>query len=123
MSLAKVLFSFNGRIPRSIFWYYQLAYVAIVAAGMLIDGATGLVDRESGFGCIGALVMLVGLITGLAVSVKRAHDLGHSGWWLLLGLFPQVGLLIFFELGCLKGTVRPTKYGPALNRAPALQTA
>ena len=49
----------------------------------VIDGVTGTLDPESGMGLLG-LISLAILIPALAVSVRRLHDTGRSGWWLLI---------------------------------------
>jgi uncharacterized membrane protein YhaH (DUF805 family) len=40
--------------------------------------------------------MLAVLIPSLAVSVRRLHDTGRSGWWILLGIIPLLGLVVLF---------------------------
>ena len=48
----------------------------------------------------------------LALQVKRWHDRGKSGWWVLLGCIPYSGAIwSFIELGCLRGTDGPNEYG------------
>jgi len=50
----------------------------------VIDGVTGSFSAEAGVGLLGGIYALAVLIPGLAVSVRRLHDTGHSGWWLLI---------------------------------------
>ena len=50
---------------------------------------------------------------GFALYIKRCHDRDRSGWYLLIALIPFVGLLwIWIELGLLRGTVGPNRFGP-----------
>lgn len=111
-SIASILFSFRGRIPRRVFWAAKLFtwlafFIAIIAL-------------ESGFGDdshIPALVMpllfLPVLWISLAVQVKRWHDRDKSAWWILIGLIPQIGpIWVFVEAGCLRGTHGRNRYGP-----------
>ena len=68
--------------------------IAIALAS--IDSATGL--TKSGYSPLSSLYVLAVLVPGVAVAVRRLHDTGHSGWWLLMSLVPLVGavvLLIF----------------------------
>lgn len=67
---------------------------------------------ESGFGVLGMLYMLAVLLPSIAVGVRRLHDSGHSGLWLLIAFVPVVGglvLLVFFVLDSEPGT---NAYGP-----------
>lgn len=110
--LVWVLFSFEGRIPRRVFWGASLlnavVYYAIVFAVM------GIVGEESPAASLVILVLYPFLIwVSLAVSVKRWHDLDKSGWWVLVGLIPCLGpLWTFVETGCLRGTFGDNDYGP-----------
>ena len=84
---------FNGRARRKEYWMFFFFNILIGTVLGIIDGVAGLV------GLLGGLYALALLIPGIAVSVRRLHDTGRSGWWLLIGLVPLVGavvLLIFF---------------------------
>ena len=63
------------------------------------------------------LSLVVGLVLlwpGLAVGVKRCHDRGKSGWWLLLLFIPLIGFIWWLiDLGMLEGTPGPNAYGPS----------
>jgi uncharacterized membrane protein YhaH (DUF805 family) len=52
------------------------------------------------------------IIPGLAVTVRRLHDLDKSGWHLLIGLIPLVGGIILLIWYCTEGTRGPNRYGP-----------
>ena len=86
--------NFTDRASRSEYWWFAgavwLAYV--------ISFALLAISVELGF--IVYFVILFGtLVPGLAVAVRRLHDTGRSGWWLLLGLVPLLGIvLIVFML-------------------------
>ena len=111
MQLKELLWSFKGRIPRSKYWYYFLAYLGISLVATFIDIA--IFGRDNQTRVFTGLVGLVAIIPSLAVSVKRAHDRNHSGWFLLVGLIPLIGWLwVLIEFGFLRGTVGENKYGP-----------
>ena len=83
---------FNGRARRSEFWWFQLfAYlVSSITCG------------------IGGLVLLIPL---LAVTSRRLHDTGHSGWWQLIQLVP-FGVILIIIWGVQDSDPGPNEYGP-----------
>ncbi|MFZ2139214.1 MAG: DUF805 domain-containing protein [Xanthobacteraceae bacterium] len=74
--------NFTGRAARSEFWYWTLFAILASIAGELIDLA--LFSSSSTFTPVQTLVNLALFLPGLAVSVRRLHDLDRTGWWLLL---------------------------------------
>lgn len=52
------------------------------------------------------------LLPSLAVGVRRLHDTGRSGWWLLIGLIPIIGTIILLVFLCLDSQDGDNKYGP-----------
>jgi len=69
---------FNGRAGRKEFWtFFLLNYVISFALG-LIEGGLGMA-----FYVIGSIFQLVALLPAIAVGVRRMHDTGRSGWWLI----------------------------------------
>lgn len=72
-------------------------------------GMSGMVGGV--YGPLTSLVILAAIVPSIAVGVRRLHDQDKSGWFMLLGLIPLVGivLLVFF---CLEGTKGPNQYGP-----------
>ena len=111
MSLSKLLFSTEGRIPRSTYWFYFLGYAGAYILAIIFDLTLGTFDYDLGYGLFSTLLSLIGIFTGLAVSIKRCHDRDHSGWYLLLSLIPFINILVGIELGFLKGTYGNNKYG------------
>jgi len=82
----------------------------------LIDAAIGTVDAESGLGLLSGLWSLIILIPAILIYIKRFHDRDKSGWWVLIGLIPIIGALwLLIELGFLKGTDGPNRYGPPVT--------
>lgn len=121
-ALKETLFSFNGRIPRRTYWLWALAsglvigiVVGILGAiiGPSVDPQTGAVSGGGLFSIIVFLLYIPMIWIGLALGVKRWHDRGKSGWWVLIALIPIVGgIWTFVECGCLRGTVGPNQFGP-----------
>ena len=80
--------TFSGRSRRSEYWWFQLF-------SFLVTVAAGLVDLLLGSSYVMLVTILVLLLPGLAVTVRRLHDTGRSGWWIVASLVPLVGLLLF----------------------------
>ena len=55
------------------------------------------------------------LLPGLGLSVRRLHDIGKSGWWLLIALIPLVGAIILLVWYCKESDFEPNEYGPVPN--------
>jgi uncharacterized membrane protein YhaH (DUF805 family) len=73
---------FNGRARRAEYWYFIL-FNLIISIGLgIIDGAVGLMD----FG-ISDIYSLGVLVPSIAVGVRRMHDVGKSGWFLLIPIY------------------------------------
>ncbi len=114
--LSRMLFSFEGRITRRIFWFWAAGYSLLWLAGRWLD--SGLQDnlqnslRGSSFGCFTVFITLIGIISGLAVCVKRLHDLDRPASHLLYGLIPIAGQIwLIWQLGFKRGTVGWNVFG------------
>jgi len=97
---------FSGRSRRKEYWYFVLFNFLISLVLGFIDGLIGLRIGDSGMGLLGGLYSLAVLIPGIAVGVRRLHDTGRSGWWLLLSFIPIVGtivLIVFLASGSQPG--------------------
>jgi uncharacterized membrane protein YhaH (DUF805 family) len=106
--------TFSGRATRSEYWFFVLFAFLVVVAASILDSMLNLVVFEPAMGgnMLSSLAMLVLLLPQLAAAVRRLHDLGHSGWWYLIGLVPAFGgaaLLIWF---CFRGTEGENRFGP-----------
>lgn len=102
----KYLYTSNeGRIGRRHWWIGVGVLFLISILTSLLFGGDGLVPFV-----IGVLLLLAGLF----VHIKRCHDRGKSGWWCILLLIPVVGAIwAVIDLGILKGTEGPNRFGPA----------
>ena len=117
----QILFSFTGRIPRRQYWAaigIQIGAIFVLAliAGILLPIFKKDGDPSSLFIALlvilGIPVVVFAIWAGLAVGVKRWHDRGKSGWWMLLGFIPYLGAIwTFIECGCLRGTEGPNRFG------------
>jgi uncharacterized membrane protein YhaH (DUF805 family) len=102
---------FRGRASRSEYWWFTLA-ATILASGALFW------DRMLGTTVVGALIILPLVIPILAVTVRRLHDTGRSGWWTLIGIVP-LGQSAVIALTCLRSDPTDNAYGslPPTRRA------
>lgn len=103
---------FDGRAGRKEFWYFILVNIIIIFTLSLIDGLTGTFSSEIGMGLLSGIYTVVVLIPGIAVSIRRLHDSGLCGWWILLGIIPIIGGLILIILYVRDSTDEANKYGP-----------
>ncbi|ERN43189.1 putative membrane protein [Rubidibacter lacunae KORDI 51-2] len=97
---------FSGRARRKEYWYFVLFNFLISFGLGIIDMVLGLAGEGSGFGVLGAIYALAVLVPGIAATVRRLHDTGRSGWWILIGFIPLVGtivLIIFLVAGSESG--------------------
>lgn len=104
-----LLFSFDGRINRGKWWVGGFTiWLLMVSFGLLT------IAFESSVLTTIMLVLILGLLWPyLAVQIKRWHDRGKSGWWVLIALIPIIGnLWVIIECGFLIGDEGPNQYGP-----------
>ncbi|MCW2673094.1 MAG: hypothetical protein JWP14_1683 [Frankiales bacterium] len=105
---------FSGRARRSEYWYFALAYtIALIGIEIVAFILTAIAKPLGILGFLVLAVVLIGIIVpSLAVSVRRLHDTGKSGWFLLIGLIPFVGGLILLIFTVMDSTPGPNQYGP-----------
>lgn len=96
---------FNGRARRKEYWMFTLFYVIAIVVASIIDGIIG-------YPIVAGIAVLAHIIPGLAVGVRRMHDLDKSGWMLLVSIIPIVGGIWLFVLTVLDGTPGDNQYGP-----------
>lgn len=95
--------TFNGRSSRSAYWWFWLfTFVAVIAAEIV----SAIIKSP----VIYLIVALALLLPSLAVAIRRLHDTGRTGWWLLIGLIPIIGtitLIVFY----VQDSDGPNQYG------------
>lgn len=88
--------SFSGRARRSEYWYFALFNMIFAIVAMVIDNVLG-TTLNMGYGVslpygyIYILYVLAVFIPGLAVAVRRLHDVGKSGWMFFIVIIPIIG--------------------------------
>jgi uncharacterized membrane protein YhaH (DUF805 family) len=91
---------FSGRARRPEYWYFVLFNFLITFGLGIIDGILPFTSEGSGLGILGGLYSLAVLIPSLAVTIRRLHDTGRSGWWVLISLIPLIGFIILIVFLC-----------------------
>lgn len=110
----KNYFNFKGRSSRGAYWWWVLASFIIGFVIGFFEALSGFYDYENGYGVFSSIFNSINLIPGLALSVRRLHDIGKSGWWNLL-IFTLIGIIPLIYWACKKGETETNKYGDDLE--------
>jgi uncharacterized membrane protein YhaH (DUF805 family) len=105
--------NFRGRASRSEYWYWTLFVILLSIAASIIDAIffSGIeIAPNAQLSPLNTLVALGVLLPGLAVSVRRLHDLDRTGWWLLI-LLTVIGGILLLVWFCMRGTSGDNHYG------------
>lgn len=95
--------NFKGRASRSEYWYFALVNMIAIIVLSIVAGVLK-------FPYLLIIYYLGILIPLLAVTVRRLHDVGKSGWFYFIGLIP-FGLFYILYLFCIEGTSGENEYG------------
>jgi uncharacterized membrane protein YhaH (DUF805 family) len=105
----KKYMDFEGRASRKAYWMFYLIHMAFVIGIYLLEWILN----------TNALILLIyGLLIffpSLSVSVRRLHDIGKSGWWVLITLVPFIGAIILIVFLALRSQPGVNQYGPNPN--------
>ena len=101
----KNYFNFSGRSRRAAYWYAALMNFIVLLILNVLDRMVQTVDLFSG------LYTLAAFIPGIAICVRRLHDIGKAGWWYLLVFVPVVGQIILFIWFICEGDHGNNVYG------------
>ncbi|MBS4960459.1 MAG: DUF805 domain-containing protein [Clostridiales bacterium] len=91
---------FEGRARRKEYWMFVLFNFIISFVLSYISAS------------ISTLYLLAVILPGIAVSVRRLHDIGKSGFWLLVSFIPIIGSIILLVFMCLDSQAGTNTYGP-----------
>ncbi|QNM86393.1 DUF805 domain-containing protein [Polaribacter pectinis] len=104
---------FKGRARRKEYWMFVLFQMIFAIVAMILDSVLGLsFSPEIPYGWIYVLFGLATFIPGLAVAVRRLHDIGKSGWWYLIAIIPLIGTIWLLVLLCTDSENGENKWGP-----------
>jgi uncharacterized membrane protein YhaH (DUF805 family)/cold shock CspA family protein len=129
--------NFHGRARRKEYWgfglFYVLGMILLTIAGLAIDAATGNLDYGVDFPIMATTIIvlpafLASLVPGIAITVRRFHDIGLSGWfyllmWVIGFLLAGVVMIMAVVLGLIPSQRRENKWGPVPDgvEVPPLQ--
>jgi len=96
--------NFKDRSRRSEYWWWFLAYIIGYAVAMLVGSMLSMAELIAGIYALGLI------IPNIALSIRRFHDIGKSGWWMLIFIIPLIGFIamIYFFTRPSEG---PNQYG------------
>ena len=100
--------TFSGRAARPEFWYWVLFAFLAGSVTAILDRA---VFADSDVQPLNSIAGLIMLLPGLAVGVRRLHDIDRSGWWILISL-TVIGIALLIYWNCQPGTPGPNRFGP-----------
>lgn len=106
LKVLKNYVGFSGRSRRMEYWMFMLVNIIISVVLVILDA---ILETSS---LLNGLYSLAVLLPSIAVTVRRLHDIGRSGWWILISLIPLVGAIILLVFTCLDSEPHDNEYGP-----------
>ena len=109
--------TFSGRASRSEYWWSYLGYFVIATVLQIFAIIGGIILIDAGeLALLPSLIALVGIVAmiipTIAVSVRRMHDTGKSGWMLLILIIPCTGFILWIVWMVEDGQAHDNAYGP-----------
>jgi uncharacterized membrane protein YhaH (DUF805 family) len=120
LKVLKQYADFNGRARRKEYWMFVLFNLIFGIVAMMIDGGVGLNIGALPYGWIYVLYTLATLLPGIAVCVRRLHDVGKSGWWIFIALVPLIGFIWLLVLMFTDSQPGDNAYGPNPKAEPTM---
>lgn len=112
----RLLLDPRGRVGRRTWWWWGV--VAPLGVSLLVQALLTIAGMDGDDAGLAVQALL--LWPALAVSIKRWHDRGWSGWWVLAWLVPVVGWAFGLVVnGLLRGTPGRNRYGAVPGSAGA----
>ena len=104
--------NFSGRVDRKTYWLFY--FLPMIFFGISMDLIlNNVVEKYGLLAAIAFSLPMIPILCAMACGyVKRQHDLGRSGWWILIGAVPLIGAIYnVIYLGCFRGSDETNKYG------------
>ena len=103
---------FSGRARRKEYWYFVLFNVIVTVILTMLDSILGLMSTDTGYGVLSGIYSLAVLLPALGVAIRRLHDIGRTGWWILIGFVPLIGLIVLIIFFVKDSQPGENQYGP-----------
>lgn len=91
--------NYRGRSRRMEFWLFWLTALIVQMVASYVDAVTGQAEVAGGMGPVTLVTTLIFLVPAVTVGIRRLHDTGRSGWWMLLFGLPYLGWLVGVQNG------------------------
>jgi len=111
-TVLKKFAKFSGRSRMSEFWIFTLINFVFMIFALILDNLIGIFLKPIPFGACFIIYTLLVFLPVLALFVRRMHDVGKSGWFVLLSLIPLIGTVWLLAVCITEGTPGDNKYGP-----------
>ena len=111
LKVLKQYADFSSRARRTEYWMFFLFNMIFGILAMVLDMILGITMDGIGYGPLYIIFSLAMFIPGLAVGVRRLHDVGKSGWMLLIGIIPVIGWIWLFVLMVSDSQPGENEYG------------
>ncbi|MDD9717699.1 DUF805 domain-containing protein [Dinoroseobacter sp. PD6] len=117
--------TFSGRAARPAYWWWVLSVFLLLFVLGLLDAfvmapllGAGIADENAGQP-LSFLASLALLLPNISIGVRRLHDTGRTGWWMLLALFPVLGVLVLIYFYLQPSEEGENAHGPQPVWPPA----
>lgn len=111
LKVLKQYLDFSGRARRKEYWFFTLFHIIFYGVCILLDKILGTSAGEGGIGFLYLTYFLLTLIPSFALSIRRMHDIGKSGWMVLVSIIPIAGPIWFLVLTCMESEMKTNQWG------------
>lgn len=111
-SLKELFFTYEGRLNRKRYFLRGLV-IGLVGAVLIYLMTVAAVSTENVLVAFADFVIYAIIaVSSFMLSIRRLHDMGKPGWWVLILFVPVVGVILSLVMLFKKGTEGPNEYGP-----------
>lgn len=100
--------NFEGRARRKAFWMFVLFNFIATIITSTIDS---IVFGQNAY-VLTSLYNLAIFLPSIAIGIRRLHDIGKTGWWLLISFIPCIGTIVLLVFACTDSQPGENLYGP-----------
>jgi len=112
LKVLKQYADFVGRARRKEYWMFVLFNMIFAIIAMMLDNVLGIAMEGIYYGPLYGIYLLAIILPSLAVAVRRLHDIGKSGWMILITLIPLIGAIWLLVLLVTDSNPGDNEYGP-----------